>query len=435
MNKAVFCRLKDFSASLISLAVVSFLALGCGQETSKLSQGAEKSSQVTSVALPLTPVEDQGRIGLCWAYGTMGLIESHAKSTHGRVINISEEALAFYHLAHYLTQNIQSLEIGDLLTFLSRGLNEGFYTRLPKDRRQHGELDALDLVKKYGVVPESAWSFKFTSDAARQSLISAIRQNTLQSIAGLIRKDLTVEFVMKNILVGKGAFPSKPPTNFAYEGKQMTAQQMLTEVAAFDPDAYEAVETRSLQDLDTVIHATKRALARGVSVPFGFPINIRRLKGDIFTGKDVADPEDHIAFSLDGGHLVLVTDFVNVNGRAGLLPTGELQKELGKPSSEIDHIVFKNSWGVGAKTNETGLPVGFSVDGFYKMDQSYLQGAARASAKGALGLIAVVPSDIARDPFGVAEPKTVSADVAVDVAVDELANIAAAFPAQQMVAP
>ena len=84
--------------------------------------------------------------------------------------------------------------------------------------------------------------------------------------------------------------------------------------------------------------------------------------------------------------------------------------ELLKPAKELDYLLFKNSWGIGQKTSDTGAPIAFSKDGYYKMDMSYLSGAAQTSAGLPVTLIAVVPADIALDPFGT---ETVNPDVAL----------------------
>jgi hypothetical protein len=64
---------------------------------------------------------------------------------------------------------------------------------------------------------------------------------------------------------------------------------------------------------------------------------------------------------------------------------------VSRPSSDLDYLRFKNSWGVGAKTDADGRPVSMSPDGYYRLSRGYLVGAARAAEKGYLPLNAVVP--------------------------------------------
>ena len=389
---------------------------GCGLQGSNVglekgvASNRSQEGSVSSVNIPVTSVQSQGRFGICWAYGTIGLVEAHAKRLAHTDVNLSEEALAFYHMAEYLTEVVHTTHGIELLDFLTRGLNEGFYARIPESRRKKGELDALDLIKKYGVVPESVWNVKFEKQEDRTWLFSNIRSRTLKYMSYHDSQSVTVQSVIDNILVGPGAFPSQPPVRFDYAGQNYDAVAFATQALKFDPDGYSAVETNEEVNLDRVIASIKRSLVRGEAVPFAFPINIKRLHEDTFSGADAQDLNNPSQYNVDGGHLVLVTDFVNVGGAQGALSAPVIRSELLKPASALDFLVFKNSWGVGGKTSATGAPIAFSKDGFYKMNLSYLRGAAHASAGQQTTLIAVVPNDIAQDPFG---PEGVNPDVAL----------------------
>gem|GEM_PF-4690133 len=67
----ILCR--TFSA-LLSTTLFGLSA--CGTNTPAQSN----DSSLQSVAIPQTDVRDQGRFGICWAYGTTGLIESCSKA-------------------------------------------------------------------------------------------------------------------------------------------------------------------------------------------------------------------------------------------------------------------------------------------------------------------------------------------------------------------
>jgi hypothetical protein len=138
-----------------------------------------------------------------------------------------------------------------------------------------------------------------------------------------------------------------------------------------------------------------------VSVPLGFPVNFDLLKSDTFTGKG-ADLSDAELFEKDGGHAVLIDDFVNQGSAEGALPLAQLALEFLRPTKDLGFFVFKNSWGKNARTNEFGKVLEGSKTGYYKIDREYLQGSANMSKldkyKGILEV--VVPSDIAANPFG-----------------------------------
>jgi hypothetical protein len=385
------------SVALLSGGVLGML-IGCGGGTTHGAHSNIPPSGVNAVDLPVTPVDDQGKIGFCWAHGTIGLIESTYKTRTGGDLNLSEEALGFYRLAERITSLIQSsATAADLIDNFTRGVSEGFYTRLPDEKRVGGELDALDLVKKYGLVPESAWNVSFPDAQARQSLMNAIRTNVYALSDGRNRSSITVEEVIEKVLVGEGAFPSRPPSRFLWEGQEISATAFLTDVVKFDTDAFAAVEAASESELESFATVMKSALAQGYSVPFGYSINVDRLSGMTFGAADVS-LDNPVAFAADGGHIVLVTDFVNEGGVAGAIPADELAAEVAKPFSALAYLRVKNSWGVGEKLDSSGKVLSNSPDGYYHITHDYLVGSARAASKGWMPLIAVVPRSLLRTP-------------------------------------
>jgi len=372
--------------SRLALPFVLLLLSACGSQNFKTN---EKSSLET-VAIPQTEVRDQGRLGICWAYGTSALIESELLKLNGTQVDISEEAIAFEHMAEALRAQFAKMMSSDLLDFMGRGaLPEGWATRTTPElaamyeNSKYVQHDALALIKLKGAVPESAWSFKIKTPAQKDQLFRAVRQNLHQALQnGFIIQNLSVEQIKDLILIGPNgnAFPSRPPTTFSWQGRTMSSLEFVKDVLKFDSDDWEAIAVKNEENLPQFIQLVKRALAEGHSVPLAFPINIDRISGDIFTGDRNAKQYNWADYGRDGGHLVLVTDFINKGGSRGAVTDANLQLELMKPAADLDAFLFKNSWGVGAKTNEAGKPVGSSVDGYYRMDLSYLSGIAKIPA-------------------------------------------------------
>jgi hypothetical protein len=387
------CWLTGQRKSLTKLLLLVFMPLAVGACGAMSLSGTGKSN-LDTVDLPVTPVEDQGRFGICWAYGTIGLVESDYKRRTGKDVNLSEEAIAFYHLAEMIAlQMHKSKTFPQFFNDTSRGFNEGFFSRILPAKKQPGELDAFELITKYGLVPQTSWNFKINSPEARGELLRVIRQKSIRFLNGRDLEAVTVEEVIDQIMIGDGAFPSRPPTEFSFDGRTVSAVKFAAEDLAFTPEDFVAVEVASEADLPNWVAAVKKSLALGYAVPMGFPINIDRLSGGTFGATGIS-PDDPIAFARDGGHLVLVTDFVNISGREGLVSPQELEAELAKPLDQVDYLKFKNSWGLGAKTDAEGKPIGGSPDGYYRMNRDYLVGSARAAAKGFLALNAVVPRSV-----------------------------------------
>lgn len=365
------------------------------------------TSSVSTVAIPQTDVRDQGRFGICWAYGTTGLIESEILRTDNLKVDISEEALAFEHMAEALRAQFAVMGSSDLIEFFMRGqLPEGWVTRTTKELAYmyedspYVQHDALALIKIHGAVPESAWSYKITTVEQRNQLMRAVRQNVRKAMdEGLIIQKLTIEQIKDLILVGRGrnAFPSRPPAYFQWNGKLISARDFASQVLKFNPDAWEAVAIHKEADVAGFIQIVKTTLALGHSVPLAFPINIDRISGDSFRADTNNKDYFWSNYGRDGGHLVLVTDFINKGGVRGAVSDDMLKAELEKPAEELDALLFKNSWGVGAKVNENGDPVGMSADGYYKMEIGYIRGIAKIpeATKNPWGAtLAVVPREI-----------------------------------------
>lgn len=387
----------------------AMLASACGnqQPIAPLNLTLGQSSLET-VSIPQTDVRDQGRFGICWAYGTTALIESELLRINNTTVDISEEALAFEHMAEALRAQFAVMNSSDLLEFMMRGqVPEGWVTRTTKELASmyedspYVQHDALALIKIHGAVPESAWSFKIKTLEQKNQLIAAVRQNLRKAMdAGHIIQKLTIEQIKDLILVGRygTAFPSRPPSYFQWQGEFITAQAFATDVLKFNADNWEALAIRKEDDIPSFVQAVKETLARGHSVPLAFPINIDRISGDSFRADNNTKDYSWANYGRDGGHLVLVTDFINKGGSRGAVSEAALKLELAKPAEELDALLFKNSWGVGAKTNENGVPVGMSADGYYRMEMGYIRGISKipdATRNPWAVTLAVVPREIA----------------------------------------
>jgi hypothetical protein len=87
---------------------------------------------------------------------------------------------------------------------------------------------------------------------------------------------------------------------------------------------------------------------------------------------------------INGGHAVLMTDFVNQGGVEGAIGGDLLQEEIARSPEELAYVKFKNSWGAGLTVNEFGQTVRSANDGYYRMDLGYLKANA---AKRFLGIV------------------------------------------------
>lgn len=347
-------------------------------------------SELESVEIAQSSVKSQHKIGFCWAYATIGLIESNYKVSNGHELNLSEEALGYARMKEEMLQLAKSVRSGRITRQMALNATqgdglEGWYVRVADGDQTR---DAMELVDDYGLVPEEIWSVKFR----RVEDVTNLKQALLHPFFALLSgTDAITPAAIDTVLTSPGAFPSTPPTTVVFNQVSLSPVQFASQVLRFHSRDYVAMRSSSASDMSRLMRAMKRSMAAGYSVPLSFAVSFENLQGGYFRAPNYeiaeynADPS--LAPSLlnvVGGHAVLATDFVNRGGSEGEVTPEELQAELAKGSEEIDYVKFKNSWGTNGSTSEGGHSVTSGEDGYYRMDAGYIK------ANAAIGRLGVV---------------------------------------------
>ena len=350
-------------------------------------------SRPETLELPQTPVKDQGQIGLCWAYGTTGFLESLLLKKNGIAVNLSEEALGFYRMTEELYTMSRRYSAAELSTadMVSEKTFEGLqgWDLIFQSNYNPGfnAPGALELIRRYGVIPEEAWSYKFKTAKQHNTFFQTVFAGfaSLMQVHG--QKNVTREMVMQ-LLAGEDAFGSRPPAEFVLnlpDGTRRTfsATGFAADFIGFTPDDYTYMVPDTQIGYAQLITAAKLALARGIATPLSYAIykdQPNPWNGAFSVGN--VDPDTLIAV---GGHVVLITDFVNYGGKPGAISATGLQRELARPAGDLDFLVIKNSWNTRIQSPVLRLP------GYHTIDQSYI----RALTRHASEIAIVVPRDIA----------------------------------------
>ena len=367
------------------LAALTAFTTSCGERT--------KSSRLDTVDIPLTPVKSQGRVGFCWSYAAIGFVENVMKKKTGVALDLSEEALGYHRMAEELvalSRKYAASELADAQAVSEKvfeGLEGWDVTFNPAYNPGAPVRNAFQLMQMYGVVPEADWSYKFTSDQQLTDLMNFI----YDGFAKLMQthgKDNVTRAMIFDLLNQPQAFGKAPPQSFSYlypdgSRRDFTSVNFLSDVIGFTPDDYTYLISDQQIGYDQFVSAMKLSLSRGLSVPFSYIIY-----QDTFDDWDASysiRPNTPLPGVLDGGHAVLVTDFVNIGGKPGAVSSEVLTRELSKPASDLNYVVIKNSWGTRYQSPLLPLP------GFHTVDQSYL----RELSKVQTHLSIVVPRDIA----------------------------------------
>ena len=372
---------KTFIRLMITSGVFGGIAFSCAAK--------HRVSGLDTVGIDQTEVRDQYRVGFCWAYAAIGLIESKYKMETGKSLDLSEEALGFRRMAESLLSNATAYKAGRMSLdeatnpLVTQNGLEGWYVRGGGPSQPGG----MELAEKYGVMPESAWSFKFKTGNDVQRLKAAILSRYSEVLAG--SGQITMRDI-ESVLTAPGAYPSVPPATFVFDGREISSASFVHDVLKFRSADYKRVVARGSGDAPKVVAAAKRALVRGVSVPMSFIADEAYLTNGVYRADAAGALPDK-----KKGHAVLITDFVNDGGREGAIPEAEIRAELAKGYDSLAFLKFKNSWGVRARTNERGVPVSAGSEGYFYLTRSYLDAIASVPY-----LEVIVPADIAADPFG-----------------------------------
>jgi hypothetical protein len=381
--------MKPQSLTRLTLSLlISLGGAGCGLPD-------RDTNQTKSVEIPQSPVKSQGKIGFCWSYATIAFLESLALKKNGEMLNLSEEALGFYRMAEELLALSRKYDASELGTpelveaKVFEGL-EGWDLTFNTAYNPGVKVDgSLELVRAYGVVPESEFPFKFQT--AEQT--SGFFKTVFDGFAALMNQygkgHVTKEMVF-DLLASKDAYGTRPPASFLQvtadgQRQRITAQSFAADFIGFTPDDYTYMIPDSAIGYNQLVKAIKLTLARGITVPLSYTI---------FSGQPNSWDGAFSVKGLDpntlknaGGHAVLITDFVNQGGKPGVISKAALQAELAKSEDQLDFVVIKNSWSTKYQSPLLRYP------GYQIVDQSYLQALARKQTN----ITIVVPRDIAFD--------------------------------------
>ncbi len=312
-----------------------------------------------------SPIQDQGYVGYCWSYATMGMMEGEALK-HGKHVVLSPEYVGFYHMFDEMKANWETYRTfarkkppKKLFGKLVQGIAKTIVSSLFKPSEGAASLiDALTVAKEVGVVPETAFKFKIGKD--QQGLENRIGRFIADKL--LLKPQLDAyeknqDQLFEDFATAYGARPPKITDTFTYEGQSYTPKTFMTNYVQFNPDGYKQFKVGP-DNHDQMIRAMKQSLAANKSVEIGFIIY-----EDFETAKksgrfDEKNCKNNLCTSPVGGHAILAVNTIEDN--SGREP--------------MAGVVIKNSWGLqglddnGAATAESSAK-GFNVitNGYFKM--------------------------------------------------------------------
>lgn len=352
MKKTYF----KFSASL---GLSAFLA-SCNPVNTNEQQSAAKFADVK-----VTSTKDQGDAGFCWAYTTIAMIEADYLARTGMSIDLSEEALGYVKVAHDFEDYINCNLEFDIDPTSGRDIcgknrmSEGGLSG-SSDENTFKHVFAGDLIKRWGLVPESQWNVKFNYENNSFSKVYPKVKDDLAKVVLRLQSEGKKVVSMAEVfnVLNKGLFGSSPPFDGFNNGSGfMNSVQYAQQVIGFQK---ESLITRSVtkENFSNEITNVVAALGRGKSVGIMTSLLEDQLHGNLFEGW--LEPG-----TVRGAHAMLITDIRNPNSSYGY--TGESVSSFASKINTDSRFLLKNSWGTG--TNEFGNQV---FAGAYEMEIGFL---------------------------------------------------------------
>ena len=193
---------------MMILSILAALMLdSAAVDTEKVNEGWQFTT-VDSIAI--TPVKDQNRSSTCWAFSTLGFLESEVLRTKGKTVDFSE-------------MYVVSKTMLDRATYCVRLYNE------PKFAPGGSAYDVIYCMGHYGLVPQEAmpgirYAWTEGDTLPVHSELDKVAGGYLKGLTGLKR----ISPVWREGLQGiYDAYLGKCPEDFEYEGKKYTPKSFV----------------------------------------------------------------------------------------------------------------------------------------------------------------------------------------------------------------
>ena len=195
---------------IIAALAVSISAFAQSDSTQVKKDSVEGWQFTTVDSVPITRVKDQHRSGTCWAFSTLGFLESEVLRIKGKEVELSP-------------MFVVSKTLIDRATYCVRLYNE------PKFAEGGSAYDVIYCMEHYGLVPKSAMPgirYGWT-EADTLPVFSELTAVASGYLSGLKKQKKLSPVWREGLQAIYDTYLGPCPTEFEYEGKQYTPQSFV----------------------------------------------------------------------------------------------------------------------------------------------------------------------------------------------------------------
>ena len=195
---------------IIAALAVSLSAFAQSDSTQVKKDSVEGWQFTTVDSVPITRVKDQHRSGTCWAFSTLGFLESEVLRIKGKEVELSP-------------MFVVSKTLIDRATYCVRLYNE------PKFAEGGSAYDVIYCMEHYGLVPKSAMPgirYGWT-EADTLPVFSELTAVASGYLSGLKKQKKLSPVWREGLQAIYDTYLGPCPTEFEYEGKQYTPQSFV----------------------------------------------------------------------------------------------------------------------------------------------------------------------------------------------------------------
>lgn len=221
MKKEILNKMTWMRVVIVMIVMLAGLAASAQEHLQRQASASQGKKTFTTVKqLPITSVKNQYRSGTCWAYATLGYLESEILRQTGRTYDLCEMFVVNHdymdNATHYVRMHGYSQ------------ISEG-----------GSSDDVLEVIRQHGICPEGAMPApgSLTGDSLANFMVFFPELD--KTVSSIVRKNAKepLPHWRDSVQTVINRYIGRCPESFVYEGKTYTPQSFASSLG-LNPDDY-----------------------------------------------------------------------------------------------------------------------------------------------------------------------------------------------------